>query len=146
MDQPSGAPRESRRDDGVVLRVLIYSDDHRTRAQVRGALGTRLHPDLPELEFLDVATAPIVLTELDTGTVDLVILDGETAPYGGLGLAKQLRDEYDPCPPLLVLIARAADRWLADWSRADASATLPVDPIALSHEVTALLRRGPARA
>ncbi|MEZ5211985.1 hypothetical protein [Gordonia sp. (in: high G+C Gram-positive bacteria)] len=129
------------RGDGVVVRVLVYSDDAGTRQQVRTALGTRLHPDLPELEYVEVATAPMVLREFDTGTVDLAILDGEATPVGGLGLAKQLRDEYSPCPPLLVLIARAADRWLADWSRADASASSPVDPIELPRIVTGLLSR-----
>jgi len=135
MSQPRGAP-----EPGVVVRVLVYSDDAGTRRQVRSALGTRLHPDLPELEYVEVATAPAVLREFDSGRVDLAILDGEAAPAGGLGLAKQVRDEYSPCPPLLVLIARAADRWLADWSRADAVAALPVDPIALPAAVLPLLR------
>lgn len=138
MSPSPGSPHS--RADGVVVRVLVYSDDAGTRQQVLAALGLRLHPDLPELECLEVATAPMVLREFDTGTVDLAILDGEAAPVGGLGLAKQLRDEYSPCPPLVVLIARAADRWLADWSRADATASVPVDPIALPRAVTALLR------
>lgn len=146
MNQPNGSPGAG--DERVVVRILIYSDDSDTRAQVLSALGAapgrtaaRLHPDLPDLECLEVATAPMVLRAFDTGTVDLAILDGEAAPAGGLGLAKQLRDEYEPCPPLLVLIARSADRWLADWSRADASAPLPVDPIGLAREVTTLLQR-----
>lgn len=124
----------------VTLRVLVYSDDSRTRRQVIGALGETLHPDLPDLEFVEVATAPMLLTHLDTGTVDVAILDGEAAPAGGMGMAKQIRDEYDPCPPLVVLIARAADRWLADWSRADATAQVPVDPMGLSRTLVALLR------
>ncbi|WP_186290587.1 hypothetical protein [Gordonia zhaorongruii] len=124
----------------VTLRVLVYSDDSRTRRQVIGALGETLHPDLPDLEFVEVATAPMLLTHLDTGTVDVAILDGEAAPAGGMGMAKQIRDEHDPCPPLVVLIARAADRWLADWSRADATAQVPVDPMGLSRTLVALLR------
>ncbi|AUH69386.1 MULTISPECIES: hypothetical protein [Gordonia] len=127
-------------DDRVTARVLVYSDDSGTRRQVLSALGERLHPDLPDLEYIEVATAPMVLAHLDEGTVDLAVLDGESAPTGGLGLAKQIRDEYDPCPPLLVLIARRADRWLADWSRADATADLPVDPLELPRTVVALLR------
>ncbi|MFT3662896.1 MAG: hypothetical protein QM809_16425 [Gordonia sp. (in: high G+C Gram-positive bacteria)] len=153
MSSPPGSPRTAgpaprhdaaRTEDRVVLRVLIYSDDADTRRQVRQALGSRPHPELPEIECLDVATAPAVLRAFDRGGLDLVILDGEAAPAGGLGLAKQLRDEYSPCPPLLVLIARAADRWLADWSRANASAMLPVDPILLPRIAADLLRRGPS--
>lgn len=135
----SASPQSTPAHDGVVTRVLVYSDDAHTRAQVRSALGTRLRPDLSELEYVDVATAPMVLHEFDRGGLDLAILDGEATPSGGLGLAKQLRDEYEPCPPLLVLIARAADRWLADWSRADATAMLPVDPLNLPQTVADLL-------
>ncbi len=139
------ARRDRPRADEVVLRVLVYSSDADTRSRVHAALGDRLHPDLPAVELIDVATAPALLAALDAGGVDLVILDGEAAPAGGLGMAKQVRDEYEPCPPLLVLIARAADRWLADWSRADAVAALPVDPLALPRAVARLLTMSPAR-
>ncbi|MGW5520727.1 hypothetical protein [Gordonia sp. NPDC003950] len=123
-----------------VLRVLVYSDDADTRRQVINALGTRPDPDLPELSFLEVATGPMVLAQLDAGNVDVAILDGEATPEGGMGIAKQMSDEYDPRPPTLLLIGRTADRWLADWSRADATASLPVDPIELPATLTQLLR------
>ena len=123
------------------LRVLLYSDDSDSRRQVMGALGRHPDPDLPELSYLEVATGPMVFAQLDDGTVDVTILDGEATPEGGLGIAKQMRDEYDPCPPTLVLLGRADDRWLADWSRADAVATLPVDPIALPSAFVDMLRR-----
>lgn len=127
--------------DRVTLRVLVYSDDHNTRAQVTSALGTSLHPDLPDFDFVEVATAPMVYAQLDAGAIDLAILDGEASPAGGMGVAKQIRDEYEPCPPLVVLVARSDDRWLADWSRADATATLPIDPIAFGRTLTELLTR-----
>ncbi len=124
----------------MVLRVLVYSSNVRTREQVRLALGTRVHPDLPELSYTDVATGPMVVSLMDTGGFDLVILDGEAAPVGGLGIAKQLKDEIDDCPPVLVLTGRADDAWLANWSRAEAAVPHPIDPIRLGRAVTALLR------
>ena len=129
-----------------MLRVLVYSDNAATRAAVINALGTRPDPDLPELSFLEVATGDMVIDQLDAGNVDVAILDGEASPQGGLGIAKQMSDEYDPRPPTMVLIARSADRWLADWSRADAAASLPVDPIELPQAFTAMLHSGTARA
>src|SRR5690348_17684035 len=45
----------------------------------------------------------VVLQNMDTGGIDLVILDGEAAPAGGMGIAKQLKDEIYRCPPVLVL-------------------------------------------
>ncbi len=124
------------------LKILVYSDNARTRDQVRSALGKRVHPDLPELEYLDVATAPVVIANLDRGGgIDLAILDGgEASPTGGLGLAKQLKDEVADCPPILVLTGRPDDAWLASWSRAEAAVTHPIDPIRLGEAVATLLR------
>jgi DNA-binding response OmpR family regulator len=122
------------------LNILVYSDNARTREKVRSALGKRVHPDLPELTYVDVATAPVVIQHLDAGDVDLAILDGEAAPAGGMGLAKQLKDEIANCPPILVLTGRPDDAWLAKWSRAEAAVPHPIDPIQLGEAVAGLLR------
>jgi DNA-binding response OmpR family regulator len=122
------------------LRVLVYSDDANTRQKVVLALGTRPHPDLPELEYVEVATAPVVIRQMDAGGIDLAVLDGEAVPAGGMGIAKQLKDEIDDCPPILVLTGRPDDAWLASWSRAEAAVPHPLDPIRLSEAVIALLR------
>ena len=126
------------------LRILLYSSNAPTREQVRTALGTRLDPDLPELSFTDVATGPMVIQLMDAGGFDLVILDGESSPVGGMGIAKQLKDEIADCPPVLVLTGRADDAWLARWSRAEAAVPHPLDPIRLGDAVVGLLR-APAR-
>jgi DNA-binding response OmpR family regulator len=122
------------------LRILVYSDNPRTREQVRLALGKRVHPDLPELTYLEVATGPMVIRQMDEGGFDLVILDGEAAPTGGMGIAKQLKDEITDCPPILVLTGRPDDAWLASWSRAEAAVPHPIDPIRLGDAVVSLLR------
>ncbi len=127
--------------------VLVYSDDVDTRQQVILALGRRPHPDLPELEYVEVATEPVVIQQMDSGAIDLAILDGEAVPAGGMGIAKQLKDEIYECPPLLVLTGRVQDNWLATWSRADGAVSHPLDPIELAETVIRLLRsRVPARA
>lgn len=122
------------------LRILVYSDDAATRARVMTALGTRLHPDLPDLGYVEVATEPVVIRHLDAGGIDLAILDGEATPAGGIGICKQLKDEITPCPPIVVLTGRADDAWLAKWSHADAALPHPVDPMALGRTVLGLLR------
>jgi CheY-like chemotaxis protein len=126
--------------DTEPLKILVYSDNARTREKVRSALGKRVHPDLPELSYLDVATAPVVIATLDEGGIDLAILDGEATPTGGLGLAKQLKDEIAVCPPILVLTGRPDDAWLAKWSQAEAAVPHPIDPIRLGEAVASLLR------
>lgn len=122
------------------LKVLVYSDDTNTREQVRLALGPRPHPDLPPIEYVEVATEPVVISFMDSGEIDLAILDGEAVPAGGMGIARQLKDEIYGCPPLLVLIGRQQDAWLATWSRADAAVVYPLDPIQLADVVVGLLR------
>ncbi|WP_181310864.1 Rv3143 family two-component system response regulator [Nocardioides campestrisoli] len=129
------------------LKVLVYSDDVNTRQQVILALGRRPHPDLPELEYVEVATEPVVIATMDAGGIDLLVLDGEAVPAGGMGIAKQLKDEIYDCPPVLVLTGRPQDAWLATWSRAEAAVPHPLDPIQLAESAVALLRsRLPATA
>ncbi|MEV6169765.1 hypothetical protein AB0L99_16260 [Streptomyces sp. NPDC051954] len=120
--------------------VLVYSDDSNTREQVRLATGRRPAPDVPLVEFLECATPAAVLKELDKGGIDVCVLDGESVPMGGMGVCRQIKDEVFNCPPVLVLIGRPQDAWLATWSRADAAVTLPVDPVEFASALASLLR------
>jgi DNA-binding response OmpR family regulator len=120
--------------------VLLYSDDRTTREQVRLTLGKRLAADLPELDVFEVATQAVVLQAMDAGGIDLVILDGEAVPFGGMGLCHQLKNEIENCPPVLLLVARVADAWLATWAAADAVTPYPVDPVRLPAQAAELLR------
>lgn len=133
-------------DTAARLQVLVYSDDVNTREQVILALGRRPHPDLPEVEYVEVATEPVVIQHMDAGNIDLAILDGEAVPAGGMGIAKQLKDEIYHCPPVLVLTGRPQDAWLATWSRAEAAVPHPIDPLHLAEAAIPLLRpRVPTR-
>ena len=122
------------------VRVLVYSDDRTVRDRVRLALGRRPAKDVPTLDYHEVATPPAVISAMDAGGYDLVILDGEAVPAGGLGLCRQLKDEIFECPPVLVLTGRPQDDWLAAWSRADAAVPHPLDPAALADAAARLLR------
>ena len=121
------------------LTVLVYSDDRGTRAEVRRALGRRPAPGLPLLQYIECATEPAAVARMDRGGIDLAILDGEAVPAGGMGICRQLKDEIYRCPPILVLIGRREDAWLATWSRADAVVMHPLDPHRLAAAAAALL-------
>jgi DNA-binding response OmpR family regulator len=123
------------------LSVLLYSDDADTRGAVRLAVGLRPAADLPPVSWTECATGPAVLAAVDAGGVDLLVLDGEAAPVGGMGLCKQLKDEIYNCPPVLVLTGRVQDAWLATWSRADQVVPHPLDPAAVSAAVADLARK-----
>ncbi|MBW1601639.1 hypothetical protein JJV70_05845 [Streptomyces sp. JJ66] len=120
--------------------VLVYSDDAGTREQVRLAAGRRPAADGPSVTYLECATLPAVLSALEAGGIDVCVLDGEAVPAGGMGVSRQIKDEIYQCPPVLLLIGRAQDAWLATWSRADAVVAHPVDPAALADALASLLR------
>ena len=120
-------------------RILLYSDDVDARAQVRLAVGRRLRRGAPDIEWVEVATAPAVIAQAESGSLDLLILDGEADKVGGLGLARQLKDEVFRCPPTLVLTGRPQDAWLASWSNADAVVSRPLDPVELHGAVAAIV-------
>ncbi|MGR8011020.1 hypothetical protein [Streptomyces hypolithicus] len=127
--------------------VLVYSDNANTREQVRLAAGRRPAADVPPVEFLECATLPAVITALDKGGIDVCVLDGEAVPAGGMGVCRQIKDEIFDCPPVLLLLGRPQDSWLATWSRAESAVTLPVDPVEFAGALAALLRgRLPAEA
>ena len=122
------------------MKVVVYSHDADTRAQIKLAIGRRPAPDVPEAEIVEVATAPALFRLLDAGGADVMVLDGEAQPAGGMGISRQAKDEIYNCPPALLIIARADDRWLATWSRAEAVVSHPIDPVALGRELAALMR------
>ena len=122
------------------LSVLLYSDDVATRDAVRLAVGHRPARDVEVVTWRECATAPAVIEAVETGDFDLLILDGEATPLGGLGLCRQLKDEILDCPPVLVLTGRPQDGWLAAWSLADMAAPHPLDPIAVARAVAGLGR------
>ena len=124
----------------AAMRVLVYSDNAETRRRVKFALGKRPHPDLPDMEYIEIATQAALIQQVDAGTIDLAILDGEAAPAGGMGSARQLKDEVDSCPPILVLTSRADDAWLVRWSGAEGSVPHPIDPIRMAAAAIPLLR------
>jgi DNA-binding response OmpR family regulator len=119
--------------------VLLYSDDPRVRDRMRLAIGPRPARDL-EVEFVDSDSYEQTVRLVDEYDVDLMMLDGEAQP-GGLGIARQIKDEIDDCPPTCVVIARAADRWLAAYAAVDGTLLHPLDPVVTAQTVATLLRQ-----
>jgi DNA-binding response OmpR family regulator len=121
--------------------VLVYSDDAAVRERIRFAIGRRPAPDLGQVTYVEAATGDEVVAAADSGVADLLILDAEAWPTGGLGLSRQLKNEILDCPPVLAVLARKVDRWLATWSQADATVSHPLDPIEAASTVAGLLRQ-----
>lgn len=126
--------------------IILYSDDTSVRQAIISALGKKVANDLGEHEVIEFATGAALRQYIERNGVDgkfkadLFILDGEAVPEGGMGIARQLKDEVFNCPPVLLITGRPQDAWLAAWSRAEASISHPVDPFTLASTVADLLR------
>ena len=130
-----------------MLRVMTANRPVPARA---GTLIT-VAPTGAESDKASVPALPVTLDELTATAVECraagaaVILvhirDGEAQPTGGMGLARQFKYEIDDCPPVVVLIARPQDAWLASWSLADAVINTPIDPIEAAAVVAEQIRR-----
>ncbi|NKE63413.1 hypothetical protein FXN61_44525 [Lentzea sp. PSKA42] len=121
-------------------KILVFSHRPEVRETIITAVGRRPAPDLSRVDFVEAGAIADVLYEVDNGTVDLLILDGEAQPTGGMGLSRQLKDEITNCPPIVVAVRRKDDRWLATWSQADAVLVHPLDPLAAAETVAEVLR------
>ena len=80
------------------------------------------------MAWTETATHAAVVEHAQTGRFGLLVLDGEAAKAGGLGICRQLKAEVYECPPIVVLTGRPQDAWLAAWSEADAVIAAPFDP------------------
>ena len=124
------------------LQIALYSDDSSVRETVVKALGRRISSEFEEHEITEFATGPALRAKVDSGkNFDLYILDGESVPEGGMGIAKQLKDEVFNCGVVIVMVGRASDAWLAGWSRAEGVVSHPLDPFTLASTVAEIFRK-----
>src|ERR1022692_2289422 len=123
------------------MKVVVYSHDADTRSRIRLAIGRRPAPDVPEAEVIEVATQPALIRLLDRGGADVMVLDGEAQPAGGMGICRQANDAGYDCRRGLRIIGRADDGWLATWSRAHAVVSHPIVPKALAQARAGLMRQ-----
>lgn len=121
------------------LTVVVYSQLDDLRTNVRTAVGRRAAPGLGRIDWVECANYSQLRNQMDTGDIDLVILDGDAQPSGGIGLCRQFKNEITDCPPIIVLLARDQDRWLAAWSQAEATIVRPIDPVVAANTVAEVL-------
>jgi CheY-like chemotaxis protein len=124
------------------VRILLVADHSSVARQVRAAVdGWR------SSEVLHVSTPQRAIAVLDEGVdgvpqrFDVVVADNDTHPTGGLALCREVKARGQmgrDVPPVILLIARSQDRWLANWAQADAHVLKPADPFDLREAVEAV--------
>ena len=116
-------------------RVLVVISEEPVRARAVSALGLRR--DLEVTAVASIAEARDLLPE-----ADVLVVDGDLRPKGGYSWLYELREGAELTgierPPSLVLTDRQDDRFLVEWSSADAWLAKPVDPFALARTVAEL--------
>jgi CheY-like chemotaxis protein len=122
------------------MKILVFSHRPEVRETIVTAVGRRPAADVGRVTFVEVGNVSEVLMEMDSGHIDLAILDGEAQPTGGIGLSRQLKNEITDCPPIVIAVRRRDDRWLATWSQADAVIVHPLDPLTAAETVADVLR------
>lgn len=118
--------------------VLIASDLVSLRQELRSML------EGPDLEILEVATGPAVRAAVAAQPIDLAILDLQIGAMGAMAICLDLRHEesYGAAPhvPVLMLLDRRPDVFLARRSGAEGFVVKPLDPLRVRRAVRALLR------
>jgi DNA-binding response OmpR family regulator len=123
--------------------VVVASDANWVRDHVRAALCG------PGFELIDVERGRDVRGAVAEHHPDLVIVDLQIANMGGMAVSLDLRLEESggrlPHVPILLLLDREADKFLARRSTADAMLVKPIDPGTLRRAVKTLLAAEEAR-
>ncbi len=126
------------------MNLLIVSASSRLTHQVLSALVGE------DVTYTEVRTPQRGLALLDEGeSFDLVLGDNDTHPTGGFFLAREIKARGhmgQTMPPVVLMIARRQDTYLARWSEADAWVLKPIDPFDLAEVVSSLVERRAVRA
>ena len=119
--------------------MLLVSSGPRVTAQVTTAL---LGEDVTYMEVRTPQRALAVLAE--DPSYDVLVADCDTHPTGGFYLSREVRIRVAAgaqLPPVILLVAREQDAYLARWAEADAWVTKPVDPFDLAETIETVVEQ-----
>ena len=121
-------------------RIVIATDGHWVVGEVASALPG------PDYEVVEIQRGLAVLPWLQDNDADLVVLDLQIGNMGGMAVCQELRLEEDAGRldrvPVLMLLDRRADVFLAKRVDAEGWLVKPMDPIRVRRAVSALLAGG----
>jgi DNA-binding response OmpR family regulator len=128
------------------VQALVISADPELRRQLAVTIRSAERRTGERWGFLEAANGIEGLKIAWRALPDVVVADEIASGAGAFAVAKDLTGAATPFPGAVVLVLdRAQDEWLAEWSGADAWVVKPVDPFALSDIVTQLVERRAVR-
>jgi DNA-binding response OmpR family regulator len=124
----------------AVQTILVASDLATLRREIEAVISG------PDIEVRSVTSGPEVVAFVAEESPDLVIVDMQMGNMGGMAVTLELRlqESYDAVDhiPVLMLLDRRPDVFLARRSGAEGWLVKPLDPLRLRRAVTALLNDG----
>jgi len=122
------------------VRVLLVSPDAGARDLLRVSVGSIERRLGEPVSFVDAPdgeqAAKIGLRERP----DAVVAEEIASRAGAFSMARDLRGATDPyLGPIVIVLERKHDAWLARWSGADAWFVKPVDPFELADRLVELI-------
>jgi DNA-binding response OmpR family regulator len=120
--------------------IVVASDAPSVRAEITGVIGE------PGTDVLEVTSGSKVAPSVAEHDPDLVVLDLQMGNMGAMAVCLDLRleESYGNLPgvPVLMLLDRRADVFLAKRSGAEGWLVKPLDPIRIRLATSALLDGG----
>ncbi|HXQ61951.1 MAG TPA: response regulator [Acidimicrobiales bacterium] len=120
--------------------ILVASDASSVRAEVGAVVGQ------PGVEVVEVHTGHAVPAAVHDNEPDLLVVDLQMGNMGGMAVCFELRleESYGNLPhvPVLMLLDRRADVFLARRSAAEGWLVKPLDPMRIRRATRALLDGG----
>lgn len=124
------------------MKVLLVSSDPKVRERMAVAVASAERALGEPVVFLEARDGLDGMKRARREAVDVVVAEESSSRAGAFALARDLRGDATPFTGgIVVLLDRAQDWWLAQWSGADAWFTKPVDPFALADTVVGLMQR-----
>ena len=120
--------------------ILVASDAPTLRREIEAVISG------PDREVVSVVSGPQVISSVTENSPDLVIVDMQMGNMGGMAVTLELRlqESYDALDhvPVLMILDRRPDVFLARRSGAEGWLVKPLDPLRLRRAVNALLDDG----
>lgn len=124
----------------TVRTIIVASDAPSVRAEVVATLAG------PDTSLVEVRSGPEVVSAVEGHQPDLLIVDLQMGSMGGMAVCLELRlqESYGALDhvPVLMLLDRRPDVFLARRSQAEGWLVKPLDPIRIRKATSALLNGG----